>query len=108
MQPPPHSMVPGPHEGVQTPDEHTFPDVHAVPALLPCPASTNPPSRTPLLTQFPDAPQYWRSVLGLMQSEPHKICPGKHDGAQTPSAQTLPLTHVVPAFAPAQSPVAPQ
>ena len=64
------------------------------------------PAFAPL--QSPLAPQYCRLVCGSVHAPPQVTCPAAHDTAHTPLVHTCPDGHIEPAFAPAQSPEAPQ
>jgi hypothetical protein len=73
---------------------HTWPTVHAVPALAP--------------EQSPLAPQWVASVRGFTHVPPHTRRPAWQGRAHAPFVHTWPTVHAVPALAPVQSPLAPQ
>jgi hypothetical protein len=76
------------------PFAHTVPEPHCVPAFA--------------AAQSPEAPQYRRFVWGSTQLPPQLTVPAEHSTLHAPSLHTWPVGHTAPAFAPAQSPVAPQ
>jgi hypothetical protein len=98
MQTPPQLIcVPG-HDTLQAPALHTFPFVHARPAL------------PPPFPQSPVAPQLVGLVSGSTQIPPQFTWLPGHDISHDPALQTLPLLHAVPAPPPPlpQRPDAPQ
>jgi hypothetical protein len=72
----------------------TSPAPHVAPALGPM--------------QLPLAPQFIRFERGSMQLPPQSTVPAGHIARHAPPEHTCAPMHVVPALAPAQSPLAPQ
>ena len=94
MHLPAQRTSPGWQETWQVPDEQTWPEPQAAPAVRP--------------VQVPEAPQKDRSVCGLTQAPPQAIWPAGQLVVQAPAEQTWPEPQVVPALAPLQAPEAPQ
>ena len=94
MQTPLQATWPAAHVARQTPFWHVVPDAQTLPALAP--------------VQSPVAPQYALFVVGSMHFPPQLTSPATHVSWQLPFVHTLPLGQAVPAFAPVQSPEAPQ
>jgi hypothetical protein len=93
--PPQFTCEPG-HETEHAPALQTCPVAHAVPAAPP-------------LTPHPVvAPQWVRSLAGSTHLPAQFTCPPGHDTEHVPPLQTSPTAHVIPAFAPRQSALAPQ
>jgi hypothetical protein len=92
-EPPQLISLPG-HDVPHAPPLHTWPALHAVPALAP--------------VHVPDAPQYVLLVVGSTQEPPQLISLPGHDVPHTPPVHAWPASHAVPALAPVQAPDAPQ
>jgi hypothetical protein len=65
-----------------------------LPLLHTCPATQTLPSFAPW--QSPKAPQYPRSVCGLIQVPPQLICEPGQDTPHVPPLQTLPAGQTAP------------
>jgi hypothetical protein len=83
-------------------------DTEHAPALQTCPATHAVPATPPLVPHPAVAPQWMRSLAVSTHVPPQFTCPPGHETEQVPPLQTSPAAHVVPAFAPRQSELAPQ